>query len=456
MGREQIAGRSSALAALRAAWRDGAWQGTATRCHGRLVLLRGPAGIGKTRLMDALVRPRRAEQQRVWVDGRAATDARGLDVVLDALREDFDRFGRRGLVDAVDALARLRARPESPVSTVIGELTKVFSQAGAPGVLVDDALEIIDPAPLLIAARRAGCAVVAAVRDDAASVPMAAELAALADEVIDLEPLSAEQTRTAVGGDLHEDVHRALQEALGPLYGNPGAALGAARMLRASGRLVPSGDGLRLADAAMPVLLPPEHELLQRIRPLGRLASKLLAAAGVLGVLDVDELPQVAAALREDAGECGRLVDQLVALGALVGDEWGRFGCLCPALAATAAAEEPAVVRRMRVGTVVRPMQPRVPTRSRCTAGEAVRPERGWPGRDRPERGWSAIEVRMVELIGSGCTNRRIASEFGVSEKTVEAHLTRLFAKTGCRSRVELVAANLHGRAGAPVTDRAV
>lgn len=452
MGREQIAGRSSALAALRAAWRDGAWQGSATRCHGRLVVLRGPAGIGKTRLLDALVRPRQAEQQRVWVDGRTATDARGLDVVLDVLREDFDRFGRRGLVDAVDVLARLRARPDSPVSTVIGELTKVFSAAGAPGVLVDDALEIIDPAPLLIAARRAGCAVVVAVRDDAAvrddgaSVPMAAELAALADEVIDLEPLTEEQTRTAVGGDLHEDVHRALQDGLGPLYGNPGAALGAARILRASGRLVPSGDGLRMADAAMPVLLPPDHELLQRIRPLGRLARKLLAAAGVLGVLDVDELTQVADALHEDAGECGRLVDQLVHLGALVGDEWGRFGCLCPALAAAAAAEEPAVVRRMRAATVVRPMQPRRPARQRCTAAESAR-----PGRE-----WSAIEVRMVELIGSGCTNRRIASEFGISEKTVEAHLTRLFAKTGCRSRVELVAANLHGRAGAAVADRAV
>jgi DNA-binding CsgD family transcriptional regulator len=35
-----------------------------------------------------------------------------------------------------------------------------------------------------------------------------------------------------------------------------------------------------------------------------------------------------------------------------------------------------------------------------------------------------------------------------VQEKTVEGNLTRLFAKTGCRSRVELAAASLSGRIG--------
>jgi DNA-binding NarL/FixJ family response regulator len=33
-----------------------------------------------------------------------------------------------------------------------------------------------------------------------------------------------------------------------------------------------------------------------------------------------------------------------------------------------------------------------------------------------------------------------------VSEKTVENRLTRLFARTGCRSRVELATASLEGR----------
>ncbi|GAA4827807.1 hypothetical protein GCM10025787_02440 [Saccharopolyspora rosea] len=58
------------------------------------------------------------------------------------------------------------------------------------------------------------------------------------------------------------------------------------------------------------------------------------------------------------------------------------------------------------------------------------------------------IEARMVELVSDGCTNRQIAAVLHVSEKTVESHLTRIFARTGCRTRVELVAAWLDGRIG--------
>lgn len=37
-----------------------------------------------------------------------------------------------------------------------------------------------------------------------------------------------------------------------------------------------------------------------------------------------------------------------------------------------------------------------------------------------------------------------------ISEKTVESHLTRLFDRTGCRSRVELAAARLQGLVPGP------
>ena len=59
---------------------------------------------------------------------------------------------------------------------------------------------------------------------------------------------------------------------------------------------------------------------------------------------------------------------------------------------------------------------------------------------------FSDTEVRIIGLVSDGLTNRRIASAVGISEKTVESHLTRLLARTGCRSRVELAAAHLEGR----------
>ncbi|WP_433872832.1 helix-turn-helix domain-containing protein [Saccharopolyspora sp. CA-218241] len=58
----------------------------------------------------------------------------------------------------------------------------------------------------------------------------------------------------------------------------------------------------------------------------------------------------------------------------------------------------------------------------------------------------SAVENRIIDLVSDGCTNRQIAIALGISVKTVESRLTRLFERTDCRSRVELAAARLEGR----------
>ncbi|GLZ01986.1 LuxR C-terminal-related transcriptional regulator [Actinoplanes sp. NBRC 103695] len=55
----------------------------------------------------------------------------------------------------------------------------------------------------------------------------------------------------------------------------------------------------------------------------------------------------------------------------------------------------------------------------------------------------SEVEMQIVELIRRAYTNRQIATQIRMSEKTIENYLTRLFARTGCRSRVELAAASL-------------
>ena len=65
--------------------------------------------------------------------------------------------------------------------------------------------------------------------------------------------------------------------------------------------------------------------------------------------------------------------------------------------------------------------------------------------RARPDE-FSEVERRIIELVRSGKSNREIAATVVISEKTVEKHLTKLYLKTGCRSRHELAAASLGGR----------
>ncbi|WP_460071387.1 helix-turn-helix transcriptional regulator [Streptomyces sp. YKOK-I1] len=54
-------------------------------------------------------------------------------------------------------------------------------------------------------------------------------------------------------------------------------------------------------------------------------------------------------------------------------------------------------------------------------------------------------DVAVVRMVSDGATNRQIAAELACSHKTVEQRLTRLFQRTGCRSRAELAAAWLNG-----------
>ena len=58
------------------------------------------------------------------------------------------------------------------------------------------------------------------------------------------------------------------------------------------------------------------------------------------------------------------------------------------------------------------------------------------------------IAERIVELIQQGLTNKQIAAAVQLSEKSVERHISRLFANTGCRSRLDLVAMYERERAG--------
>jgi DNA-binding CsgD family transcriptional regulator len=59
-------------------------------------------------------------------------------------------------------------------------------------------------------------------------------------------------------------------------------------------------------------------------------------------------------------------------------------------------------------------------------------------GRPRADRDLTASEQRVAELVAAGRSNKQVAAELYVSPKTVEGHLSSIYAKLGVHSRLEL------------------
>ena len=69
--------------------------------------------------------------------------------------------------------------------------------------------------------------------------------------------------------------------------------------------------------------------------------------------------------------------------------------------------------------------------------------ERGRGERKRPLRGWESLspaELRVVQLVAEGLTNPQIGERLFISPRTVQAHLSHVFAKLAVSSRAELAA----------------
>lgn len=47
-------------------------------------------------------------------------------------------------------------------------------------------------------------------------------------------------------------------------------------------------------------------------------------------------------------------------------------------------------------------------------------------------------EIEIAQLIGKGASNKRIARQLAITERTVKSHLTMIFRKTGADDRVKL------------------
>jgi DNA-binding NarL/FixJ family response regulator len=71
------------------------------------------------------------------------------------------------------------------------------------------------------------------------------------------------------------------------------------------------------------------------------------------------------------------------------------------------------------------------------TAIDTVSPARA--GAD-PASGLTAREVQVLGLVASGMTNRAIAAELVLSDKTVARHVANIFAKLGLSSRAAATA----------------
>jgi DNA-binding CsgD family transcriptional regulator len=59
-------------------------------------------------------------------------------------------------------------------------------------------------------------------------------------------------------------------------------------------------------------------------------------------------------------------------------------------------------------------------------------------GRAAAGDGLTPTERSVAELVATGKSNKEVAAQLFVTPRTVEGHLTRIYAKLGVRSRAEL------------------
>ncbi len=105
----------------------------------------------------------------------------------------------------------------------------------------------------------------------------------------------------------------------------------------------------------------------------------------------------------------------------------------------------------LALGIVLRRVRQKLPAREAIQAAlaafeqlgaatwvEQARAELGRIGGRTREEGLTAAERRVAVLVAAGRTNREVAAELFLGERTVAGHLTRVYSKLGVRSRTEL------------------
>ena len=401
-GSRPLYGRAAELRTLMAAW-------TAARAgHGRVVLITGEAGIGKTRLVAELAR--RAENAGARTAIGAGVDVGGAaplatwQELLPQLARDVPARRRTPTGRPNSAGWRRTSppgwaatEPPPPVSSPELERLRVFdavlrlvewAAADRPVLLVAEDVHRADPASMQLCAhigRRLAARPVLFVltRRDKPDRPDAdallADLAGRGVEVAELElgPLAAVEL-AAVARSVADLTERAVDQVIRAADGNPLLAVESARAL-AAGRDAPPQNLRAAVRAAIGVLARPARDLAELLAAAGRELSAAELAAAYLnlaladrdaaeeGVLDTGLVIRVrgglrfrhallAEAVRADLGEQGRRYEQL-------------------ALAIEAAAPAPEGGRRG--GRPPAPGGPRRPGRAALAAGGPARPVAG-------------------------------------------------------------------------------
>ena len=386
-----------------------------------------------------------------------ALRAAGL-VVLSTIRfhmakPDAVRLGTQG-----HALARVVADPEQLVwDTLTFSSTLIWSGD------LDGAQMLLEPLHREWSARdesvaqqtlwRFGCIELLAGRLDAAADFAESSLEICeAYEVSDAAPLWAVAQIAAWRGDLDRArsvIERARQSPnLTPWFiphvetvlgqvalwtGDAAAAIehfSRAEDLRAAGSLEPRSAAWR-ADYAEALVQVGRTEEAVLLLDSWEAEATRLGRGAVLA--QVTRCRGLVAAARGDVAAAGILLEGAVDEHDSVGDALGRARALLAL----------GVVRRRarQRGDARKTIEEAVAAFDECGARGWAQRARGELGRisgRTREKGLTAAEQRVAALVAEGRTNREVAGALFLGERTVETHLTRIYAKLGVRSRIEL------------------
>jgi DNA-binding SARP family transcriptional activator/tetratricopeptide (TPR) repeat protein len=454
-------GRAAELRALMAAW------AAARAGHGRVVLLTGEAGIGKTRLVTELAR--RADNAGARIAVGAGVDVGGeaplamwqelvpqLACTVPPPPEHADWPAELGRL-VPDIAARLgRNKPPPPVASPELERLRVFdavlrlvewAASGRPVLLVAEDVHRGDPASMQLCAhigRRLAARPVLFVltRRDRPERPAAdallADLAGRGVEIAEVElgPLSEAEV-AAVARSVAELADDAVEQVVRTADGNPLLAVASARAL-AAGRSAPPQDLRAAVRAAAGALPRSARDLVEVLAAAGRELSAAELAA--LRVPDRDGAEQaalntglvfrsggglrfrhalLAEAVRADLGEQGRRYEQLALAIETAARSSGPVAAEVAGHLRRAGRDDLAGPRWQRAARYARSLGA-MPEAARFWA-EAVRcdPEAaalrlelaeayGWLGRDADfEREWQAAHELLPEEKQSVAWNRR-------------------------------------------------